>query len=128
MAGRGIADMARCHVGRGGGKTAQHGGGEHLVHQAEVAVALDDTVIVDRNAAALLPAVLQRIQGRIGGSGHVLGARPVIDAENAAFLVQRICKIRHWFSFFALKPSQSLLRNASSPEGGAFIPLSRQMA
>ena len=52
---RGIADMARCHVGRGGGKTAQHGGGEHLVHQAEVAVALDDTVIVDRNAAALLP-------------------------------------------------------------------------
>jgi hypothetical protein len=26
------------------------------------------------------------------------------------------------------EPSQALLRNASSPEGGAFIPLSRQMA
>ena len=38
-------------------------------------------------SAALLPAVLQCIQGRIGGSGHVLGARPVVDAKNAAFLV-----------------------------------------
>ena len=91
-------------------------------------MAVDHAIIVHGDAAALLTTVLQGIQSRVGRSGHILGTGTVVNAENAAFFVQRICKIRHWFSFFALKPSQSLLRNASSPEGGAFIPLSRQMA
>ena len=82
--------MARCHVGRGGGKTAQHGRGEHLVHQAEVAVALDDTVIVDRNAAALLPAVLQRVQCAVDGADHIGRAGFIVDTKDAALLVQAL--------------------------------------
>ena len=127
-ASSGIAHMAGRHMSGGLGNACQHRRGEHLVHKTEVAVADNDAVIVHGDAAALLTTVLQGIQSRVGRSGHILGTGTVVNAENAAFFVQRICKIRHWFSFFALKPSQSLLRNASSPEGGAFIPLSRQMA
>ncbi len=125
---RGVAHVTGSHVRIGVCQTCQHRRGEHLVHKAEVAVAVDHAIIVHGDAAALLTTVLQGIQSRVGRSGHILGTGTVVNAENAAFFVQRICKIRHWFSFFALKPSQSLLRNAGSPEGGAFIPLSRQMA
>ena len=91
----GTEDVAGGHVGCRAGNTGQHRRGEHLVHKAEVPVAGDNAVLVHCDAAALLPAVLQRVQRRVGGSRHILGARAVIDAKNAALFVKRICKIRH---------------------------------
>ena len=84
------AHMATGHVRIGVGKACQHRRGEYLVHKAEVAVADNDAVIVHSDAAALLTTVLQSIQGRVGGSGHILGTGTVIDAENTAFFVQWI--------------------------------------
>ena len=94
-ASRGIPDVAGGHVGRGTGQACQHRRGEHLVHKAKVAVATDHAVIVDRDAAALLTTVLQRVQCRVGGSGHIFRSGTVIDSKNAALFVKRICKIRH---------------------------------
>ena len=62
-AGGGVAHMAGGHVCRGGGQACQHLRGEHLVYKTQIPVAGDHAVIVDGNTAALLPAVLQRIQG-----------------------------------------------------------------
>ena len=90
-----VADVAGGHVGCRAGNTGQHRRGEHLVHKAEIPVAGDNAVLVHCDAAALLPAVLQRVQRRVGGSRHILGARAVIDTKNAALFVKRICKIRH---------------------------------
>ena len=59
----GVAHMTGSHVCRGSGQTCQHLRGEHLVYKAQIPVAGDHAVIVDGNTAALLPAVLQRIQG-----------------------------------------------------------------
>ena len=61
--GGGIADMAGGHVGCGAGHRRQHRRGKHLVHQAEVPVAGDDAIVVDGDAAALLAAMLQSVQG-----------------------------------------------------------------
>ena len=87
---RSVAHVTGGHVRIGVCQTCQHCRGEHLVHKAEVAVADNDAVIVHSDAAALLTTVLQSIQGRVGGSGHILGTGTVIDAENTAFFVQRI--------------------------------------
>ena len=62
-AGGGVAHMTGSHVCCGGRKACQHLRGEHLVYKAQIPVAGDHAVIVDGNTAALLPAVLQRIQG-----------------------------------------------------------------
>ena len=61
-AGGGVAHMAGGHLGVGVGQAAQHRRGEHLVHKAQIPVALDDAVVIHRDAAALLPAVLQGLQ------------------------------------------------------------------
>ena len=60
-----------------------------------IPVAGDDAVVVDGDAATLLTAMLQSVQGRVGCGCHILGPGTVIDAEHTALLVQRICKIRH---------------------------------
>ena len=73
-------------------------GGENLRHQAVVLVALDQAVVAHRDAAAHLAAVLQGVQRKIGGSGHVLVVPLGIDAEYAALLVQ-LAKLLHVSSF-----------------------------
>ena len=98
-AGGGVPHMAGGHVGLRLAHRGHHLGGEHLVHQTQVPVAGDDAVLVDGHAAALLAPVLQGIQGRIHGHGHILGAGFVVDAEDTALLVERVSKIRHSDSF-----------------------------
>ena len=94
----GIPDMAGRHPCAGVGKAGQNRRGKDLVDQTQIPVAVDHTVVVDGDAAALLPAVLQRVQSRVRGCGHILCSCAVIDAEHAAFFVKRICKIRHYSS------------------------------
>ena len=61
-AGGGVADMAGSHL-CAAGQLLQHALGKDLADKAQIAVAGQHAVDVQRNAAALLPAVLQRIQG-----------------------------------------------------------------
>ena len=132
-AGGSVADMAGGHMGRGLCQRAQHRRGEHLIDKAEVPVAVDDAVVVHGDAAALLSAMLQRVQGRVGGSGHILGAGTVIDAENAALFVKRVCKIRHYSSSISFCSFSSLAaicramaaRSASSFAASASSPRAR---
>ena len=107
-AGSGISDMAGSHVGGRLCQRGQHRRGEHLVDKAEIPVALNDAIVVDGDAAALLAAVLQRVQGGVSGSGHVLRPGAVIDAKNAALFVKRICKIRHYSSSISFCSFSSL--------------------
>ena len=90
----GVAHMAHGHLavlGQGG----HHGGGEHLVHQTQVPVAGDDAIFVDGDAAALLAAVLQGVQCVVDGGDHVGLAGAVIDAKDAALLVQAVIDLFH---------------------------------
>ena len=91
--------MAGGHPGLGPADGIHHLRGKDLVHKAEVPVAGDHPVVVDGHAAALLAAVLQSVQGRVDGQGHILGAGLVVDTENAALFVERVGKIRHANSF-----------------------------
>ena len=140
-AGGGVADMAGGHMGRGLCQRSQHRRGEHLIDKAEVPVAVDDAVIVHGDAAALLPTVLQSVQGRVSGSRHILRACTVIDAENAALFVKRVCKIRHYsssisfcsFSSFAaiccaiaVRSASRRPASASSPRAGSQQPAMRR--
>jgi hypothetical protein len=43
-------------------ETLQHARAEHIAHQAELTVHRESTVVDDRDAGALLPAVLQGVQ------------------------------------------------------------------
>ena len=47
-------------------------------------------VDVQRDAAALLPAVLQGVQRTVDGTDHIGRAGLVVHAEHAALLVQRL--------------------------------------
>ncbi len=62
-AGGGIADMSGSHMGRGLCQRGQHRRGEHLIDKTQIAVAGDDAVVIHSDAAALLPAVLQSVEG-----------------------------------------------------------------
>ena len=81
---------AVAHVAHGDGAGAQ--GAEpllrkHVVHQPHIPVGGEKPVIVHYDARALLPPVLQGIQGIVGQGGHVGGLRG-IDAEDPALLMQ----------------------------------------
>ncbi len=87
-AGSGIPDMAGSHVGGRLCREASTAGVN--TSSRPIPVALNDAIVVDGDAAALLAAVLQRVQGGVSGSGHVLRPGPVIDAKNAALFVKRM--------------------------------------
>ena len=83
VAGGAVAHMAHGHVARA--QAVQHILGEHIVHQADVLIRIEQAVVVHHNAAALLAAVLQGEQAVVHGFGDVLrigGEHP----EHAAFL------------------------------------------
>ena len=66
----------------------QHVAGKDLVDQTNVLVAVNHAVVVDGDAAALLSAVLQGVEGVVGGGHHAGFSVLEIDAEYAALLVQ----------------------------------------
>ena len=81
--------------------------GEHIPHQAEILVHADHAVPVDGDPAALLPPVLQGKQSIVGICGDIRGARRVIDAKYAAFLMDfplHICFLSA--DFFVHSPSR----------------------
>ena len=86
-AGGAVAAVAYGHLT--GGQLAHDVLGEHLVHQTHVLVAGDDAVVVDGDAAALLAAVLQRVERAVGHGYDVL-AGAGYDAEYAALFVQLV--------------------------------------
>ncbi|MPN36629.1 hypothetical protein SDC9_184139 [bioreactor metagenome] len=88
-AGGGVAAMPHCHFASA--QRLQFTGAKHLVHKANVFMQGKHPVVVDRNAAAFLPAVLQCIQTIVTQRGHVqlLFARK--HPKNAAFLMQLFC-------------------------------------
>ena len=73
--------------------------GEDVVHKAHVLVAGYHAVVVYRDAAALLAAVLQRVEGAVGHGDDVLVLGAGDDAEDAALLVQLIEELRFHSSF-----------------------------
>ena len=58
---------------------------EHVVDQADVAIIAEHAVVVDHDAAGLLPAVLEGEQTVIHRACHIALFRRIY-AENAAFL------------------------------------------
>ena len=87
LTGGGIAHMAGGHLGTFG-QLLQHTLGENLADKAQIAVAGQHAVNVQRNAAALLAAVLQGVQRTVDGVDHIGLAGLVIHTEHAALLVQ----------------------------------------
>ena len=74
---------------------------KHIVDQPDVLVALDDAAVVDRNAAGLLPAVLQCEQRGVGFMSRAeVHALRDIDTKYAAFLVDSIAVKRGAGQFF----------------------------
>ena len=69
---------------------------ENLADQADIAVFVEQAVIVDNDAAALLTAMLQRIEAVVGNLRrfHALGA---VDAENAAFMLHFVFQFMFQF-------------------------------
>ena len=67
----------------------QHLRGEHVLHQTDVLVIGDHAVVVHGDAAALLAAVLQRVETVVGQRGDVLVFRRE-DTEHAAFFVDML--------------------------------------
>ena len=70
------------------GQFFQHPFGKDLAHQAQVPVAGQDAVHIQRDAAAFLAAMLQRIQRAVYGADHIGLAGFIINAEDTAFFVQ----------------------------------------
>ena len=67
---------------------------EHLAHQSHVPVRGEYAVVIDHDAGALLPPVLQGVKGIVGQRGHVrrfLG----VDAEHAALLMEVAVSVVH---------------------------------
>ena len=74
-----------------------------LVHQAQVLDKRDQIVVVYGDAAGLLAAVLQGVERVIDGLRRVHARRvPVVNAENAAFLVKFFQVASSSFAFHAL--------------------------
>ena len=67
----------------------QHVPGEHIRHQANILVAGDHAVVIHRDAAALLAAVLQGVQ-RVIGLGHHALAAAAVNAEHTTFFMQLV--------------------------------------
>ena len=71
----------------------QHITGKNLVDQTHVLVAVDHAVVVDGDAAALLPAMLQGVEGVVGGGHHAGFSVLEVDTEYAAFLMQLVKRV-----------------------------------
>ncbi len=93
-AGGGVPDMAHSHLPLAQG--GQDVLGEDLAHQPQVLMVADDPVIADGDAAALLPPVLEGVEGQVGGNRHILFFTFIIDAKEAAFFMDGI---KHTFCF-----------------------------
>ena len=85
-AGGAVAAVADGHAAAG--QLAEDVLGEHLAQEPRVHVAGDDPVVVDGDAAALLAAVLQRIERVMRYIDDVGAVVAHVDAEYAALLVQ----------------------------------------
>ena len=84
------ARRAVAHVANGelAGKGGEIRLGENLIDQAEVLADHNGAAIAHGDARRLLPAVLERLQAEVRDARDVAPRGP--DAEDAAFLVQRI--------------------------------------
>ena len=100
LARRGIADMAGSHL-CAAGQLFQHALGKDLADKAQIAVAGQHAVDVQRNAAALLAAVLQGVQRTVDGADHIGLAGLVIHTEHAALLVQGLGVLGNFAHLFA---------------------------
>ena len=60
--------------------------GKHLAHETEILVGTKQPVVIDNNAAAFLPAVLQRVQSVVGKRRNVCFFR-CKNAEHAALFM-----------------------------------------
>ena len=89
LTGGGVAHMAGSHLGTVR-QLLQHALGENLADKAQIAVAGKHTVHIQGDAAALLPAVLQRVQCAVDGADHIGRAGFIVDAKDTALLVQTL--------------------------------------
>ena len=59
---------------------------KHLAHQPKILVGRKDTIVVDHNAAALLPPVLECVEAIVDHPSHI-GRLRLDDTEHAAFFM-----------------------------------------
>ncbi|MEY9414719.1 hypothetical protein ABIF69_001161 [Bradyrhizobium japonicum] len=84
-AGGGVADMADGHVA---GQAVDHlAAGEGVADEAEAAFRVKAAAVVGDDAGGLLAAMLEGVETERGDGG---GVRVAIDAEDAAFLAERV--------------------------------------
>ncbi len=76
--------------------------GEYFAHKPQFTALIEDAVVVHGNAAALLSAVLQRVQTVIGGGHYIQIIFTAEHAEYAAFLMQLFAE--YFFSHAFLFP------------------------
>ena len=84
---RAVADVP--HAQPPGGQAAQDILAENLIDKSQVLVGDEHAVVIDHNAAAFLPPVLERIQPVVNQSCNV-GLPGGVHAEHAALLVQGV--------------------------------------
>ena len=99
-----VAHVRHGHLSRA--QRVQGFGGEDVADQPRALVAVDDAVVVDGDAAALLAAMLQGVESIIAQRGDV---QPIaaVNAEHAAFLMQFV--IHTFPSLFAHQAAQDLV-------------------
>lgn len=61
--------------------------GEHVADESQILVGVEESVVTDHDAAALLSSVLEGVEAVVGGAGHRGGLRGV-DAKDAALFVK----------------------------------------
>ena len=84
-AGGAVADVPHRHGAVG--EVVHDVLGEHVADESQILVGVEESVVTDHDAAALLTTVLEGVEAVIGGAGHRGGLRGV-DAKDAALFVK----------------------------------------
>ena len=117
--GRAVAHMADSDAA--GAECVEPLRREYIVDEAHILIRGEQSVIVDDDAAGLLPAVLQRKQSVVRHARHIV----IIGAENAKYaaffvniahvVLQRLIRQTHGASSHGRRPPRRPCRGGSGP-------------
>ena len=64
-----------------------------ITDQSQILMDGDQAVVIDRNTAALLTAMLQSVQRRVSTAGYMVGSVGIVDTENTTFFMDIVEQI-----------------------------------